>query len=156
MLCLDVRGVTRLLFWKKKSNFIVTAGGVLRHCKAVREHGKLSILGVFAPTEMRERIADGQRRATETRRCQHLQGDTMNCSASKSSRIAYGRKLVNAGVQGLRSERQSLQAHAISALMADSARDSVKLAVAGACLGLLPSYVTRRRPHLSTLLAFGA
>lgn len=76
--------------------------------------------------------------------------------ASTASRIAYGRKLVSAGISGIRMGQSTLDGEQVSALVADSARDSLKLAVAGACLGLLPSCLTGRRPRLSSALVLGA
>jgi hypothetical protein len=52
--------------------------------------------------------------------------------------------------------RSTLDGESVSSLVADSARDSLKLAVAGACLGLLPSCLRGRRPSLSSALALGA
>jgi hypothetical protein len=80
----------------------------------------------------------------------------MNHHPSTADRIAYGRKLVKAGISGIREGQSTLDGESVSALLADSARDSLKLAVAGACLGLLPSCVTGRRPRWSSALAFGA
>jgi hypothetical protein len=80
----------------------------------------------------------------------------MNRRSSTADRIAYGRKLVNAGISGIRKGPTTLDGESVSALVADSARDSLKLAVAGACVGLLPSCLTGRRPRWSSALALGA
>jgi hypothetical protein len=81
---------------------------------------------------------------------------TMDRPASATSRVAYGRKLVSAGISGIRNGSKTINGGDVSALVADSARDSLKLAAAGACLGLLPALLTGRRPRLSSALAFGA
>jgi hypothetical protein len=80
----------------------------------------------------------------------------MNRPASAASTIAYGRKLVSAGISGIRMSQSAIDGESVSAVMADSARDSLKLAVAGACLGLLPSCLSSRRRRLSSALALGA
>ena len=80
----------------------------------------------------------------------------MNRPTSTASRVAYGRKLVSAGISGIRKGQNNLDGALISTLVADSARDSLKLAVAGACLGLLPSCLTRRRQGLSRALVLSA
>lgn len=85
-----------------------------------------------------------------------LKVTNMNLPASTASRVAYGRKLVNAGISGIRQSPRTLDGETVSSLVADSARDSLKLAVAGACLGLLPAWLAGRRPRLSNVIAFGA
>ena len=81
----------------------------------------------------------------------------MNSPHSLASTLTYGRQLVDAGIAGIRRGQDSaLNGQPLSALAADSARDSLKLAVAGACLGLLPTYILGRRRRCSTVLAFGA
>jgi hypothetical protein len=79
----------------------------------------------------------------------------MNHAASTTSKVAYGRKLVSAGISGIRNGQRTLDGEAVSALVSDSARDSLKLAAAGACLGLLPACLAGRRPRFSSTLAFG-
>jgi hypothetical protein len=63
---------------------------------------------------------------------------------------------VSAGISGIRTERNNLQGDAISGLVAGSAKASLKLAIAGACLGLLPSYLGRRRHSVTSALVIGA
>ena len=80
----------------------------------------------------------------------------MNHPSSTASRVAYGRKLVSAGISGIRKGQSTLDGASVSTLVADSARDSLKLAAAGACLGLLPFCLTRRRQGLSSALVLSA
>lgn len=81
----------------------------------------------------------------------------MHSPHSLTGTLTYGRQLVDAGIAGIRREQNSaFQGQPLSALAADSARDSLKLALAAACLGLLPAYVLGRRRRFSTTLAFAA
>lgn len=80
----------------------------------------------------------------------------MNRSASTASKVAYGRKLVSAGISGIRIGQSTLDGQAVSSLMSDSVRDSLKLAVVGGCLGLLPACLAGKRPRLASALVFGA
>jgi hypothetical protein len=63
---------------------------------------------------------------------------------------------VSAGISGVRIGYDDLRSESESNLVADSARDSLKLAVAGACLGLLPSCLKWRRSRVPGALALGA
>ena len=81
----------------------------------------------------------------------------MNHAESLTSTVNYGRKLVNAGIAGIRAGQESgLAGRSLSELAAGSARGSLKLAAAGACLALLPACFPRRRRHFGTALAMGA
>jgi len=81
----------------------------------------------------------------------------MNHSHSVSSAAEYGRKLVRAGVAGVRQGHDSvLHGQPVSTLVANSARHSLKMAAAGACLGLLRYCMVRRRENLSRSVAVGA
>lgn len=80
----------------------------------------------------------------------------MNRNAPATTRLAYGRRLVNAGISGIRSGRENFDPQRASALVSNSAEESLKLAVVGACLGILPACLMRRRsPRLSSALALG-
>ncbi|MGA2369118.1 MAG: hypothetical protein ACLPPV_15400 [Candidatus Korobacteraceae bacterium] len=80
----------------------------------------------------------------------------MNRNAPATTRLAYGRRLVNAGISGIRSGRENFDPQRASALVSNSAEESLKLAVVGACLGILPACLMRRRSRLSSALVLGA
>jgi hypothetical protein len=81
----------------------------------------------------------------------------MNRRESVKSTVKYGRRLVNAGLSGIRTgQPAALNGRSFSSVLAESARDSLKLAAAGICIGLLRSSLKNRRGHLSSTLAYGA
>jgi hypothetical protein len=77
----------------------------------------------------------------------------MNHNAA--TRLAYGRRLVDAGISGIRTGRENFDPQRASALVSTSVEESLKLAVVGACLGILPACLMRRRSRLSSALALG-
>jgi hypothetical protein len=79
----------------------------------------------------------------------------MNHNAPAATRLAYGRKLVNAGISGIRTGRENFDPQRASALVSNSAEESLKLALVGACLGILPACLMRRRSRLSSALVLG-
>jgi len=73
-----------------------------------------------------------------------------------ASRVEYGRKLVNAGISGIRSGQDSARGEqTLSKLAADAARDSLALAAIGACIGLLRSQFAGKRDRPAKALALG-
>src|SRR5271169_480279 len=81
----------------------------------------------------------------------------MNSLESMTSKVAYGRKLANAGLTGIRTGQQTASPQqSFSALLGHSLRDSLMLAAVGACVGLLRPYLTRRHYRLLKVLAGGA
>ncbi len=80
----------------------------------------------------------------------------MNPTRSASDKLAYGRKLVSAGISGVRAGHQEFDPQRASALVAHSAEESLKLALLGACLGALPALVIPRRSRISNSILFGA
>jgi len=81
----------------------------------------------------------------------------MKSLESMTNTVAYGRRLANAGLTGIRTGQQTASPdQSFSALLVDSLRDSLMLAAVGACVGLLRPYVTRRRNRLPRALAGGA
>jgi hypothetical protein len=80
----------------------------------------------------------------------------MNPNLSTTKRLTYGRKLVNAGIEGVRTGHQSFDPKLASALITDSAEESLKLAAIGACLGMLPAIMVRRHSRGKIAVAFGA
>jgi len=79
----------------------------------------------------------------------------MNSNRSTSG-LAYGRKLIHAGISGIRSGQQDLGPRSVSNCMVAAVPDSFKLAALGACLGVLPGLLVRRRSRVSTAIALAA
>lgn len=81
----------------------------------------------------------------------------MNPDASLRTYLRYGRTLVESGVSGLRSGREShLNGKPLSALLSQSARASLRLAAIGACAGLLRFYRGGRGGRIAKTFACGA
>ena len=71
--------------------------------------------------------------------------------------VKYGRKLVNAGISGIRSGQDSARGEqTLRKIAADAARDSLALAAIGACVGLLQSQFAEKRDRPAKALALGA
>jgi hypothetical protein len=70
--------------------------------------------------------------------------------------MAYGRKLINAGINGFRNGHEDLGPGSISNAVVAAVPESVALAAVGAVLGILPALLVRRRPRVSTMVALGA
>jgi|SRR5271167_4560721 len=76
-------------------------------------------------------------------------------SWSKSS-AEYGRRLLDSGIAGARSGRETfLNGDSIAPFVSDSLRSAVKPAVLGACIGVLGSYPACRQRSIVKALAFG-
>jgi len=74
-----------------------------------------------------------------------------------ANKVAYSRKLVNASISGIRNGQQiALNGQPLPELLFESARDSLKLAAVGACVGLLLSYLTNRRSLIPSRIACGS
>src|SRR5271167_4002316 len=72
------------------------------------------------------------------------------------SRLQYGRKLVNSGLSGLRSGRDShLQGQPFSEALTDSARGALGLAAIGTCAALVGSYFSGRTHRRAKAVGFG-
>jgi len=70
--------------------------------------------------------------------------------------LRYGKDLVESGVSGLRSGRDShLNGKALSTVLSQSARASLGLATIGASAALLRLYLNDRRSRFSKAVAFG-
>ena len=80
----------------------------------------------------------------------------MNTTLSTTTRLAYGRKLVSAGISGVRTGHQSFDPQLASALINSSAEESLKLAAIGACLGMLPAIMMRRHSRGKSAVVLGA
>ncbi len=75
---------------------------------------------------------------------------------SVTSTVRYGRKLVNAGITGIRTGQDSVRGERpLSALAVEAARNSLALAAVGACVGLLRFYVGHRRNRVASAVALG-
>jgi hypothetical protein len=74
---------------------------------------------------------------------------------SASGKFAYGRKLVNAGISGVRNGHQEFDPEKASALVTTSAQESVALGLAGACLGVVPAVLLARRSRSANAFVFG-
>lgn len=75
---------------------------------------------------------------------------------STTKTLGYGRKLINAGISGVRAGRQNLDPEVASKLVTISAEESLKMAFLGACLGIVPALTLRRRSRLVDSFMFGA
>ena len=74
-----------------------------------------------------------------------------------ATRVKYGRKLVNAGITGVRNGQDSARGdESLSKIAAEAARDSLTLAAIGACVGLLRSHFSETRDRPAKALALGA
>jgi hypothetical protein len=72
------------------------------------------------------------------------------------SNIAYGRKLVNSGVEGVRSGRDTFFSETpLTRFLGESTRNAVKPAAVVAGIGLLGSCLGQRHRSASRALAFG-
>ncbi len=72
------------------------------------------------------------------------------------SYLQYGRTLAESGMSGLRSGSESyLQGQPLCEAMTQSARASFLMAAIGACAGLLPLYLARRRGRIPKAIASG-
>lgn len=57
------------------------------------------------------------------------------------SELEYGRKILNSGLQGARSGRDAfLSGRSLTPFLSDAARNALKPAVVGACVGILSGY----------------
>jgi hypothetical protein len=80
----------------------------------------------------------------------------MNRSRPVTSTLHYGKKLVNAGITGVRSGQDSARGEQkLSTLAAEAARSSLALAAVGAGAGLLGLCLSQRRNRLAKVVALG-
>lgn len=76
-------------------------------------------------------------------------------AVSHTSTVEYGRKLIHAGVNGVRSGHTEFDPDKAHALVTRSAEEAARMAFAGACLGVVPGCLLARRSRTSTALLFG-
>jgi hypothetical protein len=80
----------------------------------------------------------------------------MNLREWSKSDFDYGRKLLNSGLEGARSGREAfLDEKPLTPLLNGSARNALRVAAVGACIGLLGSYLGNRHKSASRAFAFG-
>ncbi len=72
-----------------------------------------------------------------------------------SSSFSYGRKLVNAGISGVRTGHHEFDPEKASSLVTSSAEEAIRLALAGACLGVVPAVLLARRSRAANAFVFG-
>jgi hypothetical protein len=70
--------------------------------------------------------------------------------------VGYGRKLIGAGVTGLRTGHREFDPAKANALVSRSAQESWPFALAGACLGIAPACILARRSRAANSVVFGA
>jgi len=71
--------------------------------------------------------------------------------------LGYSRRLLQAGIDGMRSEDESFTNAGADCCLADSARSAIKAALIGGGLGLLGSGLARQRKNrIPTVIACGA
>jgi uncharacterized membrane protein YeaQ/YmgE (transglycosylase-associated protein family) len=81
----------------------------------------------------------------------------MNHSQSLTSGVRYGRKLVTAGITGVRTGQDSARGERrLSKVAAEAAQGSLAMATVGACVGLLTSCLMPRSNRLSKAIALGS
>ncbi len=80
----------------------------------------------------------------------------MSSTQSTTTRLAYGRKLMSAGISGVRTGHQTFDPQRASTLITSSAEESLKLAAVGACLGMLPAILIRRHSRGKSAVVLGA
>ncbi len=77
--------------------------------------------------------------------------------ADVADTFKYGRKLVNAGVDGIRTGQPgALDGRPLSCVVSETAAGAATLAAAGACVALLGSYLMRRRGRAANPFAYAA
>ena len=76
-------------------------------------------------------------------------------TTSTIDKLAYGRKLIDAGIAGIRAGHHGFDPQRASSLVSHSAEESLKLAAMGACMGVLPALLLRRRTRLAHAMLFG-
>jgi hypothetical protein len=72
-----------------------------------------------------------------------------------TSTVEYGRKLIHAGVTGLRTGHTEFSPEKAHALVTRSAGESARMAMAGACLGVVPACLLARRSRATNTMVFG-
>jgi len=72
------------------------------------------------------------------------------------SEVEYGRKVLDSGLEGIRSGREAfLQGRSLTPFLNESVRKALKAAAIGACLGALSGYRRNRNRSIGRMLVFG-
>jgi len=80
----------------------------------------------------------------------------MNRSQSLTNSVRYGRKLVSAGITGVRTGQDSARGEQrLSKVAAEAAQGSLALAAVGACAGLMSSCLMRRDKRFANAVILG-
>lgn len=78
----------------------------------------------------------------------------MVSSSWSRSELEYGRRILNSGLEGVRSGREAfLNGRSLTPFLSEAARNALKPAVVGACVGMLSGY--RGNGHNSITKVFG-
>lgn len=81
----------------------------------------------------------------------------MSRSQTTTSTVRYGRKLVNAGIAGIRNGQDAARGdHSLSTVAAEAAQGSLRFALLGAGVGLLSSCLMGRRRRWLEAIALGS
>jgi hypothetical protein len=81
----------------------------------------------------------------------------MESKGALSECVHYGRAVFESGISGLRSgEKSYLHGQSLSAVLAPPARNSLRIGVIGACLGLLALPREPRNKRLAKSIFYGA
>lgn len=79
--------------------------------------------------------------------------DILNWSKSE---FEYGRRVVHSGLEGARSGQEAfLNGSSLTPFISGAARNALKPAVVGACVGLLSGYRGKRHTSISRILSLG-
>lgn len=72
------------------------------------------------------------------------------------SEFEYGRKVLNSGVEGARTGRETfLNGRTLSPFLTEAARNALKPAGLGACVGMLSGYLGNEHSSIPKVLGFG-
>jgi hypothetical protein len=72
------------------------------------------------------------------------------------SEVEYGRKVLDSGLEGVRSGREAfLEGKPLTPFLHESVRKGLKAAAAGACLGALSGYPGKGHRSIGRILGFG-
>lgn len=72
------------------------------------------------------------------------------------SEFEYGRRLLNSGLEGAQSGREAfLNGRSLTPFLTEAARNSLKPASVGACVGILSAYRGNEHRSISRILGFG-
>ncbi len=80
----------------------------------------------------------------------------MNLREWSKSEAKYGKKVLDSGLEGVRSAREEvLKGKSLKSFLSEAVRVALKAATVGACLGALSAYPARRNRSIVRILEFG-